>query len=165
MLVATFTLVALWMGYTMLMWRSKNRYVLPSVAFNIALMVLMAQLVGPFVLVPGLVVAFSVVSVQQAILGRPWLVAGAGIVALVLPVVLELTGVSAATWQSVGDALSLQPALDLGGSRGVIFLTAGNIAVVVVTTLFSHKVAAQRRDAQHALAVQAWHLRHLLPST
>jgi len=162
---AVFSLVALWIGYTLIVTRTKRRFILPILAFNITTMVLMSRLVGPFVVVPGLVVAFSVVSVQQAMLGRPYLVAGAGIVALLIPIVLELAGVFERTWHTTNGAFSIQPsALRLGSTEGAIFLVACNIAVVVVTTLLSDKVAAQRRHAQQRLAIQAWHLRNMLPA-
>ena len=49
------------------------------------------------------------------------------------------------------------------GATGAGLFAAGSIAAILIVALYALGVARDRREAQHSLLIQAWHLRQLLP--
>jgi hypothetical protein len=157
--------IALWMGFAT--WRAHARKSVQAVtlAANVVLMTLLARMFGPVLVVPGLIVSFCVVSTQQVeLIDHPWYVVLAGLAALGLPIALEQLGVVAPTWWiDHGDVVIRSAALVFDGRAAAWLIVLCNVGCVVVVTLFTREIAAQRRDAQRRLEVHAWHLRQLLP--
>jgi hypothetical protein len=77
--------------------------------------------------------------------------------------VLERIGVLARTWQVTGGEIrSTSTLVDIGASTEVVLIGANAITIAVIG-LFAHALAASRQTARHALEIQAWHMRALVP--
>jgi type II secretory pathway component PulK len=63
-----------------------------------------------------------------------------------------------------GRLLSHAGALELRGSSSVSLVIIASLATIVIAGVHAAAGAKARRDAQHRLVTQAWHLRQLLPT-
>jgi eukaryotic-like serine/threonine-protein kinase len=136
-----------------------------AVFANTAVLVLASRVIGPFVVVPGLITnaAVSMIAVPSLI-GRPWLVLGAMVAAFLAPFGFEYAGLWPATcWWSGGDLVSHPTAVAFDGATGTLFLAVGSVMTIVATALFVRSIAVAQRRAQRQLEIQAWHLGQLLP--
>ncbi|CAN5208141.1 hypothetical protein BH11MYX1_BH11MYX1_32840 [soil metagenome] len=145
--------------------RHRRPSVMPTLLLNAALMVMLSRMLGPFILIPGIIGMFSASLIAlPEIMGRPWVVIGVGLLAWLTPIVLEAAGVLGHTWRVVEGAIVVSSgALHLGGTPTLVLLIGSNLALIVVTGLFGRSIAASRADAQRRGEIQAWHLRQLLP--
>jgi len=147
--------------------RSASRpRVLPGLLLAIALALPLARMFSPFVILPGLLCIMMASWASAPILmDRPLHLSAALSVALLVPIVLELTGLISPTWSVEEHAISIRSAaLDLGGTPTTVLLIAGNLVTIVVCGLLVRQLARERREAQRKIESQAWHLRMLLPS-
>ena len=81
------------------------------------------------------------------------------------PLVLEWVGVFASTASvSGGDFVIRSPVFETHGAIDLAGLIVGNLGFLLVVGVFAHGMSVDRRAAQRALRVQAWHLRKLLPN-
>ena len=84
--------------------------------------------------------------------------------AFLVPLGLELTGVLDRTWTVGGDALTIvSPGIELSNAWASVLLVTANLALIFVNVFFGRSVSLTRHHAQRSLAIQAWHLRQLLP--
>ena len=75
-----------------------------------------------------------------------------------------LSGVVPATTSvEAGRIVVTSSTVYLGGAAPYAFLVMSLIVTVVICAMFSHAIAARRRDLQREVEMQAWHLRKLLP--
>jgi serine/threonine protein kinase len=132
---------------------------------NGVLMVIFSRLIGPFVIVPGIIGMMTASLIAQPeLVNRPLLVMGVGLTAMFAPVILEAVGVFGETWRVTEGAVVMSSrAMHIGGAPTIVFLLASNFAIVLINGLFGRTVAASRRDAQQRVEIQAWHLKQLLP--
>ena len=54
-------------------------------------------------------------------------------------------------------------AMRLGGRSALVSVVLASVAVVVMAGIQAWVLGRAKRDAQHKLVAQAWHLRQLLP--
>jgi hypothetical protein len=95
---------------------------------------------------------------------RPWIPIGVFASSLVLPLVLEATGVWASSWEIANGRFVAHPsAVDFSGTAANVFLIVGSIAIVIVMPLFVRSIAIALRASRRQLEVQAWHLGQLIP--
>ena len=126
-----------------------------------------SRILGPFVLTPivacaTLISATAIPSLaNRRVLFTVW-----SVIAMVLPLVLEWTGAVRPTYD-IGGGYLLSTS-DIFGMRGApidrITLIVANVLFVVITGLVALAINGRRREAQQQLAIQAWHLRQLLPT-
>ncbi len=130
------------------------------------LLVLLSRVAGSVMFAPTLAVLFVVaLGSQPNLIDRPWLVLGCTFVALFLPVVLELVGVFARTWEISGDRLVVtSQLLRLSGTRAYVFLLGANVFFIVTMFWFTRVLAASRAQARERLEIHAWQLQQLLPA-
>ncbi|HUJ59963.1 MAG TPA: serine/threonine-protein kinase [Kofleriaceae bacterium] len=135
------------------------------VAGNVLLIGMITRMAGPFTFVPALtcVILMSVMAYPQFI-ARPALLIGTMVFAFVLPVVLELTGALARTWElAPGELISHAGALEVGGSQTLVLLIAASLITILIAGIDAARIYRASREAQRRLTIQAWHLRQLLP--
>jgi len=102
---------------------------------------------------------------HRGLRGRRWVLALWAAGTLLLPILLELTGVLPRTWRisDVGELVTWSNALVSTSSFGIAALIAGQTLLGMVLASFSIEIAKARTTAQTAAFVQAWHLRQMLP--
>jgi serine/threonine-protein kinase len=148
------------------MFRKSTRPVWFALVGMAVLIALLTRVFGPMIFVPGLVcAAILALSTYPTLLDRPYLVIGTLISGLVVPLILEATGVWATTWWIAdGKVETASAALRFEGTASVVFLIATNLLMILIGGWFARSLAVNRRDVQRRLEIQAWHLRQLLPT-
>jgi hypothetical protein len=125
-----------------------------------------SRFIGPFIITPIMLAAILMSATSIPWLNRRWWAVAVWIVGTVmLPFVLEWTGLLAPTWLMTGDGL-------LSGSTvfdtGVVspgWVIAGHLGALLLVGAYAWRIGRDRSDAQRRMFLQAWHLRHLLPKT
>ena len=80
------------------------------------------------------------------------------------PLALEALGVLAPTWEvRDGGLFSRAHALALEGSASVTLVIGACVTTFVIAGIHSVTIARAGQHARRQLAIQAWHLRQLLP--
>jgi len=125
---------------------------------------LFSRLVGPFVITPIMLCAILLSATSIPWLNRrPWAIIAWTIGTVLLPFVLEWTGLFAPTWaMTPAGVLSFGAVFDQTKMQSVL-LIMGHVAALCLVALYARGIGRDRRDAQRRLFVQAYHLRHLLP--
>jgi hypothetical protein len=120
-------------------------------------------LIGPIFIVPVLIFGSLAVFLQMPTIRFTKLVLVTHLLPVVLPLVLELTGVVPATFHVVGDTLSIHPwAIDISATALVVILL-GSAAIQLVSNAYI--VIAQRADQerrQELVHLQSWQLGRLV---
>lgn len=84
------------------------------------------------------------------------------VIAMVLPMVLELAGVIASSYRFGDAGITVVPQLtNLPGWFVLGFLTVANVSIVVLPTLFVGRLRAELSKAQSREQVRSWHLGRL----
>jgi serine/threonine-protein kinase len=148
-------------------WTYRSRRVIPAPAVvgSMALIVLVGRFAGPFVITPALVVVMTMgMANESRIMRRPWLTIGAVCAAWLVPWLLEETGWLERTWTVGADGLTLHStSLHLDDWRAPVTIGVATLVTIIASGVFARALATARRNAQRAHAIQAWHLRKLLP--
>ena len=132
---------------------------------NIAIVVFMERLAGPFTFMPALaaVMAMSLMA-WPAFTERPWLVIAMIVFAFVASVGIEQLGYLEPTWHMEPGALVYHPrTLILASPRTPVLLVTASVAIMVVAGIDAARILRANRAARIQLVTQAWHLRQLLP--
>jgi serine/threonine-protein kinase len=133
---------------------------------NAALLVLLSRMAGPFTFVPALA-CFMIMSVMSypAFVQRPWALIATIIVGFLAPIVLEQLDLLPMTWElRAGQLISHAGALELGGSSSLWMVLIASVATILIAGVHAATVSKANRSSQHQLAMQAWHLRQLIPA-
>jgi len=136
-------------------------------AVNLAIALLFTRLGGPFVLTPLMVCcAVFAISAIPAVNARGGLVIGWTVLAVLLPIVLEWSGVLPRTWGLASGQLTIVSAMvRTDGWLHELVLVGAGLFFTLVLAWFALAINRRRRLAQQQLYMQAWHLRQLLPRT
>ena len=157
-------------GMSFVSWLSYRRgaqIISVSLLSTFVTILFVSRVAGPFVLTPvlisGIVLGLAAIPALSA---RPWIVIAWLVAAMVTPVVLEVIGWWEPTWWFDGDTLRIRSMVIHGNNRTIetIAIVATHIAFIAMSGLFTRAISRDRHAAEHRLHVQAWHLRHLLPS-
>jgi serine/threonine-protein kinase len=125
-----------------------------------------ASFFGPLLLAPSIVAnnvaAFSFHFVDW----RRWASIGAGMLALAIPLGLELTGVVEPSYSfSEQGMLITSKAFSLSSPGAtMIFLCIASVAIVLTLSVMLGSLRSRLRAAERNIYVYTWHLRQLLPS-
>ncbi|HET7500012.1 MAG TPA: serine/threonine-protein kinase [Kofleriaceae bacterium] len=158
------------LGMAMVSWLSYRRgaqIAWVSLLATFATTLFASRVAGPFVMTPviacGIVLGLTSI---PSLAARPWLMFVWITAAVSAPVVLEALGVFQSTWAFVGDTMTIRSSVLHGTNRTIetIALIAVHVALIAMAGKFARTTNRDRRDAQHRLQIQAWHLRQLLPS-
>ena len=149
-------------------WRRPARSLAEMIGYafgNVALVMLMTRLAGPFTFVPALACVIAMSSMAYpAFTLRPWLLVGLLALGIVVPIVLEMQGVMESTWHIQEGALVYHPrTLILGGNKTVTLVITASVSILLVAGVHAARIYRVSREARLRLATQAWHLRQLLP--
>jgi len=164
-LIAIYVGVALLVGIAYYTFKT-GRVRTVSVYFGmIAMVVLMSQLAGPFVLVPALMCGM-----MATLAGMPWvnerrwaIVAWAAMAAMA-PLAFEWSGLIQPTLTIVNGKLGMSSAIfETHGAIDLIALTTAHVVFLVIVGIYVHSITRERRAAQRRLQIQAWHLGKLIP--
>jgi len=135
-----------------------------SFAGNALLVGIIARVLSPFLLAPGLGVIIVMVYAMHPRIGHGWALWASLAAAVLLPWAGELAGVVSRTTFVTGHELVLRvSADDLDAEIISVALTLYTLVILGVATALSRALAANRVAMQHSLHVQAWQLRQLVP--
>jgi serine/threonine-protein kinase len=132
---------------------------------NALLVALISRLAGPFTFAPTIVcvIAMSVMAyphfTQRSSLLLAILAAG-----YLLPVALELAGTLSSTFEIRGGELISHAGALIVNQRTVLILIGASVALIVFASVDAARIYRANRQARLQLAIQAWHLRQLLPA-
>jgi serine/threonine-protein kinase len=132
---------------------------------NAVLSALFTRMFGPLIVAPIVtcVMAVSLTSYPQ-LMYRARIVIGLLLASWLLPVLLERTGVLAATWSvEHGRVISTSSVIQIEGAATTALLIGANVLAITVIGLFANALARSRHAAQRDVEIQAWQLRQLLP--
>ncbi len=136
-------------------------YVLAS---NVVILLLLSRLFGAYLIVPAIATAaMSGLAVLPPLLGaynRVFLVFATG---LVIPVVLEATGVWARTTTFAASGVVIAPLGTEVPAGAELLVLAAVLALLYAGARYVRDLAIANRAAQARLELQAWHLRQLIP--
>ncbi|HEY5946656.1 MAG TPA: serine/threonine-protein kinase [Kofleriaceae bacterium] len=163
MLIAVFVAFALMVTVTYL----NSRYGVPVFVTLIGHSVtalLFSRLLGPFVITPIMLCAILLSATSIPYLNkRPLVVLLWTSTSVMLPFVVEWSGVLAPTWAMTPAGLLSFGSVFVQAKMHAGFIILGHVAAVCLVAFYARGVGRDRRDAQRRLFLQAWHLRHLLP--
>ncbi len=165
LVAAAFVVIAALVAYVFVYARRGGVTLVPTLIGNCIVGAMLGRLFGPFVFIPPtMAIVIFGMAAQPEFVERPFVVIGGGIAALVVPIVLEATGVISSTWSLSNGGLEIHSdAIAIGGAPTATLLIAGTIATMIVAGLFSRGLARSRRDAHRRLEIHAWHLAQMLP--
>jgi serine/threonine-protein kinase len=137
----------------------------PALVLNFAGAFMLSRLAGPFMITPIVILAMLLsFASNPTLLARPKLYVGWAVVAVMLPIVLELTDLLPRSWWiSEGLIKTRSDFFTLHGTTDELALIVANLGFLLIAGLFAFSISAGRRRAERELQVQAWHLRQLLP--
>jgi hypothetical protein len=137
----------------------------PALVLNFAGAFMLSRLAGPFMITPIVILAMLLsFASNPTLLARPKLYVGWAIVAVMLPIALELTDLLPRTWWiTEGLIKTRSDFFTLHGTTDELALIVANLGFLLIGALFAFSISAGRRRAERDLQVQAWHLRQLLP--
>lgn len=132
--------------------------------FNMIAIALIGRTFGPLFFTPLLVSIFTF----SFSMTHSWrfraLVIGTGSLAILGPLVLELLGIIPRSYAfENGTMVVLPQGVLLHETPTLCALTFGTLFLIVAPAMIMGRVQIALRDAETRSAMQAWHLRHLLP--
>jgi hypothetical protein len=127
---------------------------------------LFSRFIGPFVITPIMLCAILLSATSIPWLNqRWWAVLGWIITTVMLPFVLEWTGLLAPTWAMTEAGMLSHGTVFDTGAVNPVWLIGGHLVALILVGAYARRIGRDRTDAQRRLFLQAWHLRHLLPKT
>ncbi|WP_170319493.1 serine/threonine-protein kinase [Polyangium spumosum] len=132
--------------------------------FNVLALGFLSRAFGPLFFVPMLVSIFTF-SFSMTHSGRfRAAIIATGCIGLLVPLGLELLGLIARSYTfQDGTMVVLPQGVSLPEVPTLVALTLGNVFLIVAPSLILGRVQLALREAEMRSAMQAWHLRQLLP--
>jgi serine/threonine-protein kinase len=151
-------------------WRNSLRgtsSVVVTFVVTTAVVLMFTRVSGPFILTPIVIcAALAQMSAIRAFNERLWLVVGWTVLAALLPLVLEWTGVIHTSYFVGGGAvMSFSDIFDMRRRTfDEVALVVANLVFLLAAAVAAVYISRRRFTAQQQLQIQAWHLRQLLPT-
>jgi len=152
-------------GWRIIQRRARPWQMLLMATGNAALAALLSRTYGSMIITPAVtcIMAVSLTS-YPLLIDRRWIVISLLVASWVVPVVLELAGVLAGTFDLEPHALHLTShVMSIAGNHTLVILIGANVVTIIVIGLFASALATSRRDALRQTEITAWHLKQLLP--
>jgi hypothetical protein len=125
-----------------------------------------SRFIGPFVITPIMLCAILLSATSIPWLNkRWWAIVGWTMATVMLPFVLEWSGLLAPTWKMTPDGLLSQSTVFQTGVVQPGWIILGHVGAIVLVAAYGWRIGRDRNEAQRRMFLQAWHLRHLLPKT
>ncbi|MEZ4219323.1 MAG: serine/threonine-protein kinase [Polyangiaceae bacterium] len=167
--VLTETTVLLVAGYGLWMWKTGNAgpaYMRWGLVLSFVVVGLSSLLMGPLVFTPAVAstaAAVSMISTRANYITRRFVLL-LSLVAVFLPLALQLTGVISPSYAVEGGKLVLLPVvMNLPPVGTLVFLSAATLLHIVLTAVLIGTGVEQLVQAERTNFAQAWRLRRLLP--
>jgi serine/threonine-protein kinase len=146
------------------LWRGRPSVPL-VVLTTLVITVVFSRVASPFVMAPLVVVcALIAITTIPWFTQRTWAVVAWTITAVMLPFVLEWTGVLAPTWTIADGGLLITGDVFVAHGRGAeIALVIATLVCALIGGLLALGLSRRQRSAQRQLSIQAWHLGYLVP--
>jgi len=153
------------LGVTLLLTRRPLMWMIHASFVGHALLVgIVARVLSPFLVAPGLGVIIVMVYAMHPRVGRGWVLWASLVAAVLLPWIGELAGVVSQTTLVTEHGLVLRVAAErLDVPIVTVALGLYALVILAVATTLSRALAASRVAMQRSLHVQAWQLRQLVP--
>jgi hypothetical protein len=153
-----------------IMWRSSRTglyNIRLGLAINLVVAVLFSRVCGIFLVTPIFLSGIMLThTTTQWLIERRWMIVGWTVAAFLVPAALEYAGLFMGSWEVTDTAIIGHS--EIFGMSGVFADTTFflvNIALVSMVGLISARIHSAAKQAKRALAIQAWHLNHLLPES
>ncbi|MBA3392577.1 MAG: serine/threonine protein kinase [Deltaproteobacteria bacterium] len=165
MVLAAATVAALW-AVSRRVVSLRSRWYLLIVVLNTLLLVSGSFIFGPLLIVPiflvGTLAGFLAVPVRF----HPALIVTSQVLAIAVPIVSELVGLTASTFSFEPGQIVLTPyALDLPPSATAGVLVLAMVSQFTNTTIVALNQRNSQQDALDRVYAQKWHVEQLLPQT
>ncbi|MBX7100189.1 MAG: serine/threonine protein kinase [Myxococcaceae bacterium] len=135
---------------------------LTMLALSSGALAVLTFLAGPFVLVPALAATNTLFFASDLKAPLRPLAMAAGLAAVLVPYVLELTGLVAPSWSVSAAGITLLPRMAaFEGWPAQLVFALGSLAAVLTPTLLVGRLRDSLSAAQRQLFLQAWHVKQL----
>jgi eukaryotic-like serine/threonine-protein kinase len=139
---------------------SREQYV--AIGLSLLSIAGMSRIYGPLIMMPTFVAIHSIVAQAHPHRDVRRVSAAMSLVAMVVPVLLELTGWLPASYVFAADRWIVVPhLLALPRLGTLVLLVVVDVCVMLVPTMFIARMRADLTDAQTRLHVRAWHFRRV----
>jgi len=128
-------------------------------------LLLFGRIFGPILIVPSMSVILAMtMATDPLVIRRPWIGIALSVATLLVPLALELGGVNERTFAIEHGAIALRSAVvRYDDWRVLALVVTAVVGTTAAASLYSRALAKSRREARRAVAIQAWHLRKMLP--
>ena len=147
-------------------WARRGVTSMPIAAVGtVVLAVTWSRIAGPFMLTPVLICgALLTYTTHPWMSTGPWRTVGFAATAVMVPIVLELTGVLGSTFGVVdGIAVTRSAIYEIRGTLELVGLIAANLGFVLAVGMFALSINRAARLGRESLQRQTWALGQLLP--
>ena len=144
--------------------RRTDAWATGSLLISTITLVILSRLLGPLVLIPGLAGANALAFTQHASGLRRMAYVAISAMAVVVPLLLEVTGVWPASYEFTEAGMLIVPHLaSLPSVATLILLALASVTTIVLPALLMREARDSVEESREQLAVQAWQLRQLVP--
>jgi len=144
--------------------RTGRMRLVPAFIINLLGITLFSQVLGPFMLTP--IVTMSVLlafTSSPRLLARPLIIWSWCVLAIGLPIALEVTGVLPRTTSFHDGMFETRSGFYVLGNLSELLLIVADVAFMAIAVRFMIAISRRREDMRKKLQVQAWHLEQMLP--
>lgn len=144
--------------------RRTDGWATASLIVSTVTLVILSRLLGPLVLVPGLAGANALAFTQHASGSRRIAYVSIAALAVVIPLLLEVTGVWPASYEFTEAGMRVVPHLaSLPTIPTLLLLGLASVTTIVLPALLMREARDSVEESREQLAMQAWQLRQLVP--
>lgn len=144
--------------------KKTQRWATGSLVISTITLVILSRLLGPLVLIPGLAGANALAFTQHATGRRRIGYVAIAAMAVVVPLLLETTGVWSPSYTFTEAGMLVVPHLaSLPIAATLLLLALASVTTIVLPALLMREARDSVEESQEQLAVQAWQLRQLVP--
>ncbi len=141
-----------------------SKWLYAAITANTVMMAMGTRIVGPFMLIPGIAATATMGFSMHARLQRVWLTMFVGCLGILVPLLLELTGVISPTLVFEHGVLVLVPrGVELPRVATLVALTLGTLGGVLTPTFMMLHFRRSLEAAERKMRMQAWQLEQLVP--
>ncbi len=144
--------------------RKTDAWATGSLIISTVTLIILSRLLGPLVLIPGLAGANALAFTQHASGLRRIGYVSIAAMAVVVPLLLEITGIWPASYEFTEAGMLIVPHLaSLPTVATLLLLALASVTTIVLPALLMREARDSVEESREQLAVQAWQLRQLVP--